>query len=138
MTEDLSAICAESGVEMIPKEDSCRRGPNQTCAGQTLARILEKRGPANLRQTIMTIVETRNNNRQLVAPVIWAVSDLLAAYPDWVGSAWFDAFDEIELAEVHKTAKLNKLLAKPRQAIATMLFGMLAPKFIDKPQGRLI
>lgn len=133
---DLAAICAEQGIEIIPKETAYHRGPNQTCAGQTLARILEKRGAGNLRQTLTTIVETKNNNRQLVAPVIWAVSDISAAYPDWFGSTWLDVFDRIELAELHKTAKANKALAKPRQAIATILFCILAPNFTD--QGRLI
>jgi hypothetical protein len=47
----------------------------------------------------------------LIVPVIWAVSDVLNAYPDWLGDAWFQVIDVIDLAEMFERASANRRIA---------------------------
>jgi hypothetical protein len=67
---------------------------------------------------LLSIVESAGNDRWLIAPVIWAVSDLLLAHPNWLGSDWLDALDAID-------AKVNRKAVQPRAAIASILFDRL-------------
>lgn len=125
MTVD--SLCAELGVTVVPINK--QRDAMETCAASTLERIFGEHGEAHLRSVLLSIVETENNRRNLVAPVIWAVSDVLLAHPSWFGGAWLDAMDAIDLAEMHERARANRRAAQPRQAIATMLFERLRESF---------
>jgi len=141
----LADICSETGVEIIDVRHSRSRRPGQTCADRTLLKILEDKKlgdasqrAAHLRSVLISIMETENNKRMLVAPVIWAVSDVLRGHPTWFGEAWMQTFDKIDLAELHARAKESREAVAPRQAIATMLIERLRPLFIDQPQKRLL
>jgi hypothetical protein len=144
VTPQLATICQELGITVVPVTK--QRGLMETHAVNTLARILETRPPegkvderaAHLRSVLLSIVETENNKRMLVAPVIWAVSDILLAHPSWFGGDFLEAMDKIDLAEMHDKAKANRKLAQPRQALVTMLMEHLGGKFEPEEQARLI
>lgn len=136
MTPELASVCSELGVTVIPVTK--QRDPMETCAVNTLQRILNDHGAEHLRSTLISIVETENNKRMLVAPVIWGMSDVLLAHPKWFGSAFLEAMDAIDLAEMYERAKSNRQAAQPRQAIATMLFERLSKHFEVEDQRRLI
>jgi hypothetical protein len=129
-------ICAELGIAIVPVTK--QRAAMETCAINTLDRILRDHGSEHLRSVLIAIVETTNNKRQLVAPVIWAVSDILLAYPSWVSGDLLDAMDQIDLAELHALAKANRRACQPRHAISTMLFERLHERFQFEEQGSLI
>jgi hypothetical protein len=136
MTPALAAICSELDVRVVPVTK--QRGLMETCAVNTLERLLTEHGPEHLRSVLMSIVETENNKRMLVAPVILAVSDVLLAHPSWFGSAFLDAMDKIDLGDMHERAKANRHAAQPRQAMATMIYEELRGTFHDEKQERLI
>lgn len=136
MTLQLASICSELGITVIPVTK--QRGPMETCAINTLEHVLRNHGSEHLRSVLMSIVETENNKRMLVAPVIWAVSDILLAHPSWFGGDFLEAMDRIDLADLHERAKANREAAQPRQAIATMLFEELRKEFQPEEQARLI
>lgn len=136
MTAALASILSELGVAVVPV--TRQRGPMETFADNTMQRILGDHGPEHLRSVLISIVETENNRRMLIAPVIWAVSDTLLAHPSWFGSAFLDAMDSIDLAGMHERAKANRRASQPRQAIATMLFEKLRETFQVEEQERLI
>jgi hypothetical protein len=81
---------------------------------------------------VMSIVETKPNKRALIAPVIWAISDVLQAYPDWFGDTWLQVMDGIDLAEMFEQASANRRIAQPRALIATLLFERMRPNFADQ------
>lgn len=136
MTPALTSICSELGIVVVPVTK--QRGPMETCAVNTLEHILRDHGEGHLRSVLMAIVETTNNKRMLVAPVIWAVSDILLAHPSWFGGDFLEAMDRIDLADMHELAKANRDAAQPRQAIATMLFDRLREQFQPEEQERLL
>lgn len=136
MTPALASICSELGITVIPVTK--QRGTMETCAVNTLDRIRTEHGEAHLRSVLMAIVETTNNKRMLVAPVIWAVSDILLAHPKWFGGDFLEAMDKIDLADMHERAKANRDAAQPRQAIATMLFDELRQSLLPEEQARLL
>ena len=133
---DLPAILSELGIAIVPVTK--QRYVMETCAGNTLERIRKEYGAEHLRSVLISIVETTNNKRMLVAPVIWAVSDILLAHPTWFGGEWLEAMDAVDLAEMHERAKANRRAAQPRQAISTMLFETLSKRFKVVEQERLI
>lgn len=137
MTPALSAILSDLDIRVVPVTK--QRGLMETHAVNTMERILASRGETNLRDTLMSIVETKNHKRELVAPVIWALSDILKAHPSWFcGEEWFAALDEIDISEMRAKARVNKTVARPRQAIATMLLEHLQSRFEPEQQERLI
>jgi hypothetical protein len=97
----------------------------ETCAAATLQRLLSDWGESHLREVLLSIVESAGNERSLIAPVIWAVSDILLAHPNWFGCDWLAALDEINLSNLHESAKLNRKAVEPRAAIAAVLFERL-------------
>ena len=111
---DVTSICSEFGIAVVPP---CRRrteGPAlETCAASTLQRLLSYWGESHLREALLSIVESAGNERWLIAPAIWAVSDLRLAHPNWFGGDWLDALDAIDLAAVYETAKVNRKLRSP-------------------------
>lgn len=135
MTPALASICDELNVTVIPVTK--QRGPMETCALNTLERILRDHGAEHLRSTLISIVETENNKRMLVAPVIWGMSDVLLAHPSWFGGDFLAEMDKIDLADMHDRAKANRQAAQPRQAIATMLFEKLSKTFHVEDQRSL-
>ena len=110
----------------------------ETFAENTLERILKEHGSEHLRAVLISIVETENNKRMLVAPVIWGMSDTLLAHPTWFGGEFLQAMDGVDLTDMHERAKANRRAAQPRQAIATMLFEKMREKFQVVEQERLI
>ena len=132
----LAGLLREFHVEVIDNARNRSRAARQTCAGKTLANIFRLRGYEHLRSVIMSIVETKANKRALIAPVIWAVSDVLNAYPEWFGDAWFKVMDRIDLAEMFERASANRRIALPRSAIATLIFERMREQFLDNDRGR--
>jgi hypothetical protein len=61
--------------------------------------------------------------------VILAVSDVIRAYPDWIGAAWFETFDSLDLGEMFLQASANRRIAAPRALIATLIFEKVRPRF---------
>ena len=133
MTLELTSLLEELEIKAVPLY--AYRGPGATMAIACMESILKQYGYAHLKFVLMSIAETRNNKRELVAPVIWAVSDLIRAHPEWAdrASEWFDAFDRVDLAKIRTIAKRNRNAVKPRAAIATLLFGFLCSR-LDQQQ----
>jgi hypothetical protein len=87
----------------------------ETCAASTLQRLLSDWGESHLREVLLSIVESAGNERALTAPVIWAVSDLLLAHPNWFGNDWLDALDKIDLSALHESVKAKGCREPSRQ-----------------------
>jgi hypothetical protein len=132
MTPELASLLDELEIKVVALQRY--RGPGATMATACLESILKQYGYAHLKFVLMSIAETRSNDRELVAPVIWAVSDLIRAHPAWADRAtdWFDAFDRVDIRQLRAFAKQNKAV-KPRAAIATLLFGFLKSQ-MDRQQ----
>jgi len=133
MTPELDSLLEELEIEVIDLQRY--RGPGATMATACLESILKQHGYGHTKLVLTSIAETRTNDRELVAPVIWAVSDLVVAHPEWAErvSDWLAAFDKVDLRQLRAFARLNKSAVKPRAAIATLLFGFLASK-MDRQQ----
>lgn len=125
-------ICSDLDIEIV--STTARRGAGQTHAVQTIQRILAEHGEGHAILTLRTIVESENNRTELVAPTVWAVSDIIAAHPQWAskGLAFLEAFDGIDLADLRNRAKANRKAVAPRKAIATMLFEYLSVAFANQ------
>src|ERR1035437_5657774 len=137
MTATLADICAELEIDVVDTSESARK-PGQTCARKILQKVLTDEGEAHLRSVLITIMETENNKRMLVRPVILAVSDVLRTYPKWFGAVWLTVFDGIELAELYEDAKLDREGVAPRYSIAARIIDRLRPHFNEEPQARLL
>lgn len=126
-------ICTDLGIELIPCNVTVT--PMRTKASATLRRLLVQHGEGHLIITLRTIVESAGNDRSLIAPVIWGVSDLVLAHPSWPdhGLAWIEAFDDIDLIELAEVAKANRKAVPKREAMAAMLYERLAPIFDSPP-----
>lgn len=116
------SICLDMGIEIVPT--TVRPGDRQTCAGATIAAIFEEHGPGHLTLVLRTITESAGNERALKAPIIWAVSDLVAAQPAWadLGLRWIEAFDEVDLIGLMRQAQPNRQAVQLRAAMCTLLF----------------
>jgi hypothetical protein len=94
--------------------------------------------PFRRSNTLRTITESTANDRALIAPVINALSDILAAPPRWAerGVAGIEAFDNIDLLHLAAAAKENRKAVAPRAAITAMLHSLLSPVFdpLRKPR----
>jgi hypothetical protein len=133
----LAELCAEFEIEMTDNASSMGRRPGQTCARKILQKVLTDEGENHLRSVLMTIMQTENNKRMLIRPVILAVSDVLRTYPTWYGGDWLDAFDKIELSELYEKARADREGVAPRYSIAARLIDRLRPKF-KQEEARLI
>ena len=121
MSPKLSQICQSLGITVIPHTQ--RRAKGETHAVVTMERILAQHGPEHLTLVLRSIAETTNNGLELVAPTIWAISDIVLAHPAWTATtAWLDALDGARLSDMRARAKANRRAVQARQAIATMLF----------------
>jgi hypothetical protein len=132
----LESILSEFDIEIIDGAQNRRRKARQTCASQTLENIRRRRGGDHLRSVLMSIVETKPNELALVAPVMLAVSDVLAAYPSWLGERWFQVMDSVDLGEMFNRASANRRIALPRHAIATQLFELMRQRFPYRDRGK--
>ncbi|HWL06741.1 MAG TPA: hypothetical protein VNQ99_17695 [Xanthobacteraceae bacterium] len=137
MTDRLRDICRDLDIEIIEVHQT--QGPGQTRAVKTMERIMNEHGEGHLIMVLRTIMESANNKTELVAPTIWAISDLILAHPEWpdTGLAWLEAFDGISLPQIRQKAKGNRSAAQPRAAICTLINDKLLPIFGDNRQGRL-
>ena len=122
MTPALASLLSELDIHTVGPRGYC--GEMGTMAVESMERILAQHGYAHLKLVLMSIAETANNKRALVAPVIWAISDLARAHPSWSERAmdWFAAFDQVNLGGLSAMAKINKRSIPQRAAIATLLF----------------
>jgi hypothetical protein len=129
---ELTNLLDELEIKAIPL--CAYRGPGATMATGCLRRIFQQHGYGHTKLVLMSVRETGENARELTAPTIWAISDLIAAHPQWAerASDWLAAFDKVDLRQLRAFAKQNKAV-KPRAALATLLFGFLASK-MDQPQ----
>lgn len=126
----LEDILSDFGIEVVPNQ--ARRRARQTHAARTLERILRSRGEAHLRDVLTCILEADNNALALTAPVLKAVSALMAEHAEWWeadASAWLAVFDRTNLVELHERVKGNRRAAAPPAAIATVLYGELVKVF---------
>ena len=78
----LAKLCSALEIKLVPVTRGRVRA-NETAAVATLRRILTKHGEQHLVMLIRTIAESEGNARALVAPIIWAISDLMLAFPAW-------------------------------------------------------
>jgi len=128
MTPELTALLEELDIRTVSIHSY--RGPGVTMAVSTMERIVNHRGRDNLKLTLMSVRETKNNAKELTSPTLWAVSDLIAGHPKWAArvSDWLAALDDVDLGLVRQFAKRNKRAVKVRHALGTILFGYLAAR----------
>jgi hypothetical protein len=109
-------------ITHIPSREAQRRGPRSTCCGLFVERLIRKHGLPHITIVLRTIVESEGNENELIADVIGAISDLVRTHPRWVnlGLAFIEAFDQISLAQVRKTAKATGVQPL-RDAIMTLV-----------------
>jgi hypothetical protein len=77
----LARLCKALEIRIIPTKRRPRE--NETAAAATLRKILAQQGEAHFVLLIRTIAESDGNSRALVAPIIWAISDVMLAFPAW-------------------------------------------------------
>jgi hypothetical protein len=125
VSPELAGLLEELEIRVLPTKNY--RSPMSTIATACLESILREHGYAHLKFTLMSIAETKNNKRELVAPTIWAISDLVLAHPNWTKRAtdWFNAIDKVDLGKLRAFANRNRAAVKTRAALATLLFGFL-------------
>jgi hypothetical protein len=131
MSRTLAGLLREFNVEVVDNSRNWCRGARQTCAGRTLHTIFEMRGYEHLRAVIMSIVETKNNKKMLIAPVIWAISDVLMSKPEWFGDVWLQTLDEIELEALYERARPMREWIKPRAAVGAWLVNEMILRFTE-------
>lgn len=137
MTPALASICADLEIQVIPTKRY--RHPMETHAGETMQRLLDHHGPGHLALVLRSIAETENNKRELVAPMLWAISDTILAHPTWPATTeWLDALDSVDLAGIREIAKANRRGSALRPAINTMIYLHLRQIFDAPKQGRLL
>jgi hypothetical protein len=132
MSHTLAGLLREFNVTVFPISRNHRRAARETCAGKTLAHIFQLYGYNHTRMVVMSIVESKPNKRALIGPVIWAVSDVLKAYPAWFGDPWFQIMDTVDLAALFEQASANRRIAQPRALIASLLFAQMRQHFPDQ------
>lgn len=130
MSNAVAKICADLGVE-ICKPNEHQAVPGRTTAKATLERIYRDHGEGHLILVLRTITETENAFIRMDAFILHAISDLIAAHPEWsnTGLRWLEVFDRIDLAEMQSHAKFNRDVVPQRNAIATMLYQELSRAF---------
>lgn len=135
MTPELADLLDEMEIQVVQAHDY--RGPRCTMAVHSMEKILRRHGYAHLKIVLMSIVDTTNNRRELIGPVMLGISDVIRAHPEWAerADAWFKAIDKIRLGTLWEQAKANRKAVRPRAAIATKLFDRLYPVFTR--QGEL-
>lgn len=125
-TEQVKALCAEFGVEVIP--GNMYPKPGQTRAVATMRRIIEKRGESHLRLVMSTLAETRGNEGLITEMSLWATSDLVLACGNWIEedvSSWLEAWDQIPLGFLMWNVQELSGISHSRHALAGAIYTML-------------
>jgi hypothetical protein len=131
--EQARQLLTDMGLHVI--ETRQKRGPGQTCAVATIGAIIERHGIGHAALTVRSIAETTGNERQLIGPVLWSLSDLIAAYPEWAStSRWLETLDTIDIGAFVDEARRNRAACPLRPAITTFLGAMLRQAF--DPEGK--
>lgn len=141
MTPALASICADFGITVVHPAQHRPFTPMQTAAGNTLDKILREDGENHLRDVLTVLTESENNRNMLIAPVIKAVSRIMAENPTWYGrdaSAFLEVMDKADLAAMYEAAKPNKKVVSAHNGIATMLLAQLSNVFKPEEQERLL
>jgi hypothetical protein len=133
VTVRLASICADIGVEILPTTATVKAG--QTTAGSTLQSIFDDHGEGHVIQLLRTFVETENRRVRIDAFALYAISDIMVAYPAWADSGlrWFEIFDRIDIAAAQRQAKANRDVVPQRYGVATLLHRELSAAFSAKP-----
>jgi hypothetical protein len=105
-----------------------------------LEHIIKKRGPEHTILLLRTIMESENNRMALVEPILWALSDVIAANPRWTakGLDWLVAFDKIDLCDIRSKAKDANGAPPERHGIASKVTDVLYARFGEGRDERLL
>ena len=81
-----------------------------------------------------TFTETENRRVRIGAFALYAISDIMIAYPAWgdSGLRWFEVFDGINLADIQRQAKANRATVPQRYGVAALLHRELNAAFAEK------
>src|ERR1700722_19040983 len=114
MPDAVDAILADLEIEVIPTRQ--RREPMQTKAGQILRAIFRDHGEGHLIMLLRTITDSNGNEFALIAPCLWAVSDVMRPHPAWRnhGLEWIEGFDGSDLIGMQKIASANRKASPQR------------------------
>jgi hypothetical protein len=149
MSPELTSICDQFGVTVVHPAQHRPFTPMQTAAGQTLERILtdpsigetgEKRAD-HLRDVLTVLTESENCKHMLIAPVIKAVSRIMAENPAWYASdasKFLGVMDQADLPSLYMRARANKKVIKAHDTIAALLLEKFRQVFQAEEQARLI
>jgi hypothetical protein len=141
MSPALASIVADFGVTVVHPAQHRPFVPMHTAAGNTLDKILHHEGENHLRDVLTVLTESENNKNMLIAPVIKAVSRIMAENPNWYASdasKFLEVMDRANLPSIYMKAKQNKTIVSAHDAIATLLLDKLRQVFQAEEQARLI
>jgi hypothetical protein len=84
---------------------------------------------------LRSFVETENRRVPIDAFALYAISDIMVAYPAWADSGlrWFEIFDRIDIAAAQRQAKANRDVVPQKYGVATLLHRELSAAFAEKP-----
>jgi hypothetical protein len=110
-------------IRYLPTSQARLRGARDTHCANIVNRLIEDHGIGHATLALRVIVETEGNEGELIADVILGISALLKAHPRWadLGLKLLEAFDQVKLAEIRRTAKASEV--RPLySAIAALLY----------------
>jgi len=83
---------------------------------------------------LRTFTETENRRVRIGAFALYAISDIMIAYPAWADSGlrWFEVFDGINLADIQRQAKANRATVPQRYGVSALLHRELNAAFAEK------
>lgn len=134
MKRPAAEVCADLGIKIVPPNIRRRKlGELETCCEKTIDNLIEAEGESHVVLVLKTLTETTNNRRDLIAPTVYAVSDVILAHPKWIkqASIWFEAFDGLDIPALRLRAKKARV-AEVRRALATLICDRLMPVFEAK------
>lgn len=124
-------ICEELGIKIVSsKKYRAALDELELCCEPTLEKMVRKHGQEHTIFVLRTITETKNNKRELVAPTIEAVSDIVLCHRAWWqrdAGKWLDAFDTLDLPKLRQIAKSNQGAVRVRHAMAALIHDRLLP-----------
>jgi hypothetical protein len=141
MTPELISICEQYGVTVVHPAQHRPFVPMHTAAGATLDKILICEGEEHLRDLLTVLTESENNKNMLIAPVIKAVSRIMAENRTWYASdasKFLGVMDKADLPSLYMRARANKKVIKAHDTIAALLLDKLRQVFQAEEQARLI
>jgi hypothetical protein len=123
-------LCSVLDIEMLPT-NVARNRDRQTHAGRSIEKLIENYGAGHATVVLRTIIESIGNETELRAEIIWSISDIILARPDWVnrGLAFIEAFDDINLKALRAKAKALKIPCPSRFRLGVLLHERLARTF---------